>query len=511
MIRRILLFYFLLFFVFANHVFSQKGFVYRDGENLRDYAGRMILLRGLNYVNKDEKNNYRNLIKDTAFIKMKSWGFNAVRLGINWSALEPSPGKYDTDYLQDLDLRLQYAKQYGIYVILDMHQDLYGKKFGGGAPLWATLDEGKPHITGGIWSDAYFISPAVQTSFDNFWNNALIAGGMGVQDHYIKTWAMLAQRYRNDKNIIGFDLMNEPFIGSAVNDALAVMINEVTLALNEKSNGKKYTPEEVGEMWMDEQGKSEIIKMLTGKDVFLKVLSGMEPVYKYFEENKLMPFYKKLAIAIRQVNKNHILFWEPSVSSNNGIPTHIEPIAEAGNQQAYMPHFYDIVLDTKDAGKADSERLMFMFGQLQNSKSKLNLPLLIGEWGAFYGGDQEVVDAAKFMANGIDSFLFGDFYWDYFSGLEQQEYFKKVLLRPYMQAATGKIIEQKAGNNFLNIKLENDKRTRGNNIIFIPTTKKVIINNVAKYKQHLLNGGKGSILEISPDKKLKSQTIRINW
>lgn len=192
MIRRILLFYFLLFFVFANHVFSQKGFVYRDGENLRDYAGRMILLRGLNYVNKDEKNNYRNLIKDTAFIKMKSWGFNAVRLGINWSALEPSPGKYDTDYLQDLDLRLQYAKQYGIYVILDMHQDLYGKKFGGGAPLWATLDEGKPHITGGIWSDAYFISPAVQTSFDNFWNNALIAGGMGVQDHYIKTWAMLA-------------------------------------------------------------------------------------------------------------------------------------------------------------------------------------------------------------------------------------------------------------------------------------------------------------------------------
>lgn len=134
MIGRILIFYFLLFFVLTNHVFSQKGFVYRDGEILRDYAGRMILLRGLNYVNKDEKNNYRNLIKDTAFIKMKSWGFNAVRLGINWSALEPSPGKYDTDYLQDLDLRLQYAKQYGIYVILDMHQDLYGKKFGGGAP-----------------------------------------------------------------------------------------------------------------------------------------------------------------------------------------------------------------------------------------------------------------------------------------------------------------------------------------------------------------------------------------
>jgi endoglycosylceramidase len=281
--------------------------------------------------------------------------------------------------------------------------------------------------------------------------------------------------------------------------------------MNEKSNSKKYTPEEVGEMWMDEQGKSEIIKMLTGKDVFLKVLKGMEPVYKYFEENKLMPFYKKLAIAIRQVNKNHILFWEPSVSSNNGIPTHIESLAEAGNQQAYMPHFYDIVLDTKDAGKADSERLMFMFGQLQNSKSKLNLPLPIGEWGAFYGGDKEVVDAAKFMANGIDSLLFGDFYWDYFSGLEHQEYFKKVLLRPYMQAATGKIIEQKAGNNFLNIKLENDKRTRGNNIIFIPTIKMVTINNIAKYKQNLLNGGKGSILEISPDKKLKSQTIHINW
>lgn len=56
-------------------------------------------------------------------------------------------------------------------LILDMHQDLYSRKFDNGAPLWATLDDGAEHVTGTIWSDAYLMSPAVQRAFDNFWQN----------------------------------------------------------------------------------------------------------------------------------------------------------------------------------------------------------------------------------------------------------------------------------------------------------------------------------------------------
>ena len=490
---------------------GQNAYVRREGSLLRDSTGRMLLLRGLNYVNKDRKNKYLNLIKDEAFVKMRSWGYNAVRLGVNWSALEPSPGSYDSIYLHDLDTRLQYAKQQGIYVILDMHQDLFSEKFGNGAPLWATLDEDKPHYTGGTWSDAYYISLAVQAAFDNFWNNTPASTGTGVQDHYIKTWTMLAARYRHDKNIVGFDVMNEPFAGSAAVEALQAMIAEVTNFLNQKNTGKQYTAKEISAMWMDEKGKSFILKTLSGREVFIRVLQQMEPTYRFFEENRLLPFYRKLAAAIRKVNKEHILFWEPSVSSNNGIPSYLSPVTEAGNQQGYMPHFYDIVLDSEQAGEADPGRLSFMFAQLRYTMQKLQLPTLIGEWGAFYGGDQRVVNAAAIMAAGIDALLAGDFYWDYFVGLENQAYFKEVLLRPYMQATAGKIIKQVAGKNSLLLTWQEDGISKADNLIFVPASKNLKITGKVKYTKLQLNNGGGCLLKIAPLKKTGTRTIKIYW
>lgn len=491
--------------------FGQQGFVQVDGSALRDADGRMILLRGLNYVNKDKANKFLNLTKDEAFRKMKSWGYNAVRLGVNWSALEPEPGKYNQTYLKDLDQRLQYAKQHGIYVILDMHQDLYGEKFGGGAPLWATLDEGKPHITGGIWSDAYYISPAVQTAFDNFWKNKPTADGVGVQDHYAVTWTMLAERYKEDKNIVGFDVMNEPFIGSPVEQVLGTMMTEITEALNQQSSSKKLTVEEVGAMWMDEKGKNFILQNLTEEKVFINVLKKMEPIYRHFEETALIPFYTRLAKAVRKVNTRHILFWEPSVSSNNGIPTYITPIKEAGTQQGYMPHFYDIVLDTEMAGKADNNRLLYMFYQLARSAEKLQLPMLIGEWGAFYTGGQEVMDAASMMVKGIDSLVIGDFYWDYFRGIENQIFFKRVLLRPYMQAATGKMIQQVVNKNSFTISWQDSKKSKSKNIVFLPNTKNLRIEGKAQYKKIKLNETGSCLLEISSSGKTIKRRLKIFW
>lgn len=499
----------LLFFSFST--VAQKGFVQRDGDILRDSKGRMLQLKGLNYVNKDKVNRFRNLIKDTAFREMKSWGYNAVRLGINWSALEPEPGKYDQSYLKDLDNRLKYAKQYGIYVILDMHQDLYGEKFGGGAPLWATLDENKPHITGGIWSDAYYISPAVQTSFDNFWNNSKAADGIGVQDHYVKTWAMLAERYKNDKNIIGFDVMNEPFAGSPVNLAMGVMLSEVTESLNKNKKDKTYTLEEVGALWMDENGKNFIIKQLTGKDVFFKVLKGMEPIYKDFEENKLMPFYKILAIAVRAVNNNHFLFWEPSVSTNNGIPTYIREVKEAGKNQGLMPHFYDIVLDTKDAGEADAGRLGFMFSQLAKTKKETGLPMFIGEWGAFYTGGREVLNAAHIMTTGMDSLLIGDFYWDYFRGMGSLPVFKEELNRAYVQAVAGRLTYQKAAKNSLQISWLEDKNAKDKTIIYVPGSKNIKVYGKAVYGKAAIKNGSGTILSVATSGINMARELTISW
>lgn len=59
--------------------------------------------------------------------------------------MEPQPGVYDDAYLGRVKEVVEQAEKYGIYVFLDMHQDLYSVKFIDGAPVWATLDEGLPH------------------------------------------------------------------------------------------------------------------------------------------------------------------------------------------------------------------------------------------------------------------------------------------------------------------------------------------------------------------------------
>ena len=491
-----------------KHV-EKRSYVTVDGSIFRDTVNRMLILRGLNYVNKDQENKHLNLIGDTAFREMKEWGYNSVRLGINWSALEPTPNQYDSVYLKDLDDRISMARRHNLYVILDMHQDLYGEKFGGGAPLWATLDQGLPHITGGTWSDAYYISPAVQASFDSFWENAKVPNGMGLQDHYSKTWKMLAQRYRNDNNIIGFDVMNEPFIGSQVNKVLGIMIQGMTDHLN-KNGTKQYNTEEVGAMWVDSQGKELLLKMLQDSYLYVNILHQMEPIYKEFEENKLVAFYQKLAKEIRAVNRQHILFWEPSVSSNNGIPTHIRPIKKAGKQQAYMPHLYDIVLDTDLAGEADGNRLAIMFERMQQSAERLKMPYLIGEWGAFYGGNKEVLAAAKAMAEGIDKHSIGDYYWSYFRGINKLAYFQEVLQRPYLSCTAGKVLLQRNNSDGFEASWEEDESSTAATRIYLPNTINLQIEGVDKkhYKLFPLNQ-KAAWLEIPPLGEKSKRSIKI--
>src|SRR5690625_7193003 len=90
-------------------------------------------------------------------------GINVLRLGIIWDGLEPEPGQYNEAYLKEIDKRIEWAAKNNLYVFLDMHQDLFSVKYGDGAPEWATLDEDLPHVTGDVWSDAYLMSPAVQT------------------------------------------------------------------------------------------------------------------------------------------------------------------------------------------------------------------------------------------------------------------------------------------------------------------------------------------------------------
>jgi endoglycosylceramidase len=168
------------------------------------------------------------------FAQMRALGFDVVRLVLNWSQLEPTPGHYSATYLNRVAQVVGWARQQGIYVILDMHQDQYSRFIlpakkgtapsgcspsggGDGAPAWAVLSDGKP---GCALFGIDELNPAESAAFANFWQNAKVespqgqAPGTGLQDHYIGALADLATRFRNNAAVLGYELMNEPQPGS---------------------------------------------------------------------------------------------------------------------------------------------------------------------------------------------------------------------------------------------------------------------------------------------------------
>lgn len=168
------------------------------------------------------------------FAQMRALGIDVVRLVLNWSQLEPTPGRYSTTYLDRVAQVVGWARRQGIYVILDMHQDQYSRFIlpstartlpsgcspsGGsdGAPRWAVFTDGKPACALFGQSD---LNPAESAAFYNFWHNQPVPAprgqspGTGLEDHYIGALASLARRFEDDPAVLGYELMNEPQPGS---------------------------------------------------------------------------------------------------------------------------------------------------------------------------------------------------------------------------------------------------------------------------------------------------------
>lgn len=204
----------------------------RGGEpGIFDAQGRQVLLRGMNinslgdYYQANPAYPQTIPLDDTDFPRMAQHGFNVVRLIVSWSALEPERDRIDREYIERIRAAVAAAKAAGIYTVLDMHQDAWGKYIASppgtvcpagrelaigwdGAPLWATLfdDRSTCRMLG-----ARELSPAVAASFDSFY-----ADRDGIQGQLVKTWAALAAAFASEPAVAGYDLLNEPFIGSNI-------------------------------------------------------------------------------------------------------------------------------------------------------------------------------------------------------------------------------------------------------------------------------------------------------
>jgi len=52
---------------------------------------------------------------------MKKWGFNLVRLGVMWEAVERTQDTFDLAYLDEIEVLINTLGDNGIFTIVDAH------------------------------------------------------------------------------------------------------------------------------------------------------------------------------------------------------------------------------------------------------------------------------------------------------------------------------------------------------------------------------------------------------
>jgi len=495
------------------------GYVSVEGQNFIDPEGRQLLFSGINFISKSPEENYLPVQGKETIEQFKQWGFNCIRLGIIWDGLEPEPGVYNEKYLKEIDKRIQWAADNDIYVFLDMHQDLYGAKYSDGAPDWATLDEGKEHYRGAVWSDSYLISPAVQTAFDNFWKNAPASDGVGIQDHYANLWKHIAERYADNTTVIGYDIMNEPFMGSSAQQVMPLMLGAYAMVYVEETGEMPPSAEELEAMWADEASRIQALKLVATKDKYSRVVDAVYELSADFEKNQLQAMYQRVSNAIRSVDMHHILFYNHNYFVNTGVSTALEattlPDGSRDPNVVYAAHGYDLVVDTKEVANPSYERVEFIFERIAESGKRMDMPVLVGEWGALHGKSEKMIETARHLVDLFEEHKFSNTYWAFYSDIADYPYFQQAIIRPYPQYISGNLLEYDYDfpTGVFSCTWEEKAGSEAPTEIFIPDLNAMVIKGLVLFPtvheidfEHCDHGPGGKII-ISPTGKNIQRTL----
>ena len=187
---------------------AQRGFVHASGTSLVDANGRPLLLRGINLGNWFEPEGYmfhfedgpqspreiealtnellgpqaaaefwrkwrETYITEADLDLLKKSGFNSVRVPLHWKFFDSDP----SEGFRLLDRLVSWAQKDGIYVILDLHCAPGGQ-------------------TG--------------TNIDDSWGYPWLYSSPEAQAHTVAVWRRIAQHYRDNPAVLGYDLLNEP-------------------------------------------------------------------------------------------------------------------------------------------------------------------------------------------------------------------------------------------------------------------------------------------------------------
>ena len=374
---------------------------------------------------------------------MKSVGVNIVRLGITWAAIEPHEGKYNDDLISALKEFIDKCAENNIYVMLDMHQDLFSYHFhGDGAPKWV-IDPSYPNPRQyAIWAEGYFYMQGVQNAFYDFWTNR-----NQIQTKFIKMWEYVSDALSVCENIIGYDYFNEPYIHKdGRNVFLNLASNIVKTVYDKEVSFEKYFSncrDKIGFAKMalkiysfirTKKRVHNLLSTMDSEEKFYDAINGLDKYTAEFNSDYYQPFFDN---ASKTVNKKGVFnFFEHNYYANLGLPFEIK----AKGNDIYSPHAYDIFIDSPLYNKyASNNRVRCILREIRKNQLKMNVPVIFGEWGGSAPG-HDWLKHIDFIMNEFEKYHWSSIYWGYdFKKDELNEVFN----RPYPVAVCGDITEIK--------------------------------------------------------------------
>ena len=262
-----------------------------QGRWLTDAEGRVLLVHGVNMVNKDAP-YYPSAagFSDADAAWLADNGFRLVRVGMLATGLMPTAGVVDNHYIQQIATTVDDLAKHDIYSVIDFHQDGWGPVVGSdGFPEWMTLTGDAENDTSVGFPFYYEQNPALQQAFQSFWDNATGPDDAGLQDDYAAMFSAVARQLASQPYVLGYDLFNEPWPGTTW-----------SACLNDKGGCPTLDRGELG------------------------------------------PAYAKAVAAIRAAGDRHLIFGEPFSLFNFGLSTTSIPVPGADPNAGMAFHVYPL-------------------------------------------------------------------------------------------------------------------------------------------------------------------------
>jgi aryl-phospho-beta-D-glucosidase BglC (GH1 family) len=274
-----------------------------------------------------DDNHINTFITEKDIALINNWGFNCVRLPVDYNFFEIAPYKYDEMRLKKIDEFLNISKKYNLQVILDLH------KTSGHSFALKERDEND------IWDK----------NSEN-------------RKRFISIWDMFSKRYKNYHNII-YEILNEPIAPdyNAWNDLSDEAINII------RKNDKNHYIIIESNMW--------------GRPVCfegLKKFSDEKIIYSFH-------FYEPIVVT------HQMAYWTPFVVYNIyrkyvKYPGRPDNITDAKEKLQKKDEKFAAFLDGQDRDWNITE-LEKLLKPVFDFRDKYNVPIFCGEFGCIVVAD----------------------------------------------------------------------------------------------------------------------------